>query len=197
MEMDDIYDMKIVMCRLEKCFEKVNSPYFWHQNETIFRIEHSVQYAIFLYILSNELYKAGRIKKAAFVYYLNKIMHSVEWFYAIELPEYFGAEHPLGSVLGKAVYGNYFFTYQGVTVGGNRKGEKLYYPVIGDHVTMFSDSKIIGKAHIGDNTIIAANTYIKDIDIPSNSIVFGQYPNLIIKQADEKVKQISASIWKE
>lgn len=124
-------------------------------------------------------------------------MHSVEWFYAVELPEYFGAEHPLGSVLGKAVYGNYFFTYQGVTVGGNRKGEKIYYPVIGDHVTMFSDSKIIGKAHIGDNIIIAANAYIKDTNIPSNSIVFGQWPNLIIKHADDKAKRLSASIWKK
>lgn len=71
LEMEDVYDMKIVMHRLEKCFEKSNSPYFWHQNKTIFRIEHSVQYAIFLYILSNELYKAGEIKKASFVYYLN------------------------------------------------------------------------------------------------------------------------------
>lgn len=197
LEMEDVCDMKTVMSRLEKCFEKINSPYFWHQNKTTFKIEHSVQYAIFLYILSNELYRAGKIKKASFVYYLNKIMHSVEWFYAIELPEYFGAEHPLGSVLGKAVYGNYFFAYQGVTVGGNREGEKLYYPVIGEHVTMFSDSKIIGKAQIGDNTIIAANTYIKDTDIPSNSIVFGQYPNLIIKHAGEKAKQISASIWRK
>lgn len=62
---------------------------------------------------------------------------------------------------------------------------------------MFSDSKIIGKAHIGDNIIIAANAYIKDTNIPSNSIVFGQWPNLIIKHADEKAKRLSASIWKK
>ena len=52
---------------------------------------------------------------ASYAYYLNKIMNSVDWFYAIELPDVFCAEHPVGSVLGRAKWnGNRFFVYQRV-----------------------------------------------------------------------------------
>lgn len=45
-------------------------------------------------------------------------MNGVDLFYAIELPQKFGAEHPLGSVMGRAKYSEGFFFYQGCTVGG-------------------------------------------------------------------------------
>ena len=123
----------------------------------------TAEYSIFLYYLSNNLYKEKKEEAASYVYYLNKVMHSVDWFYAIDLPEYFGAEHPLGCILRRAKYGDYFFVYQGVTIGGNRHGGVLSYPTIGNNVTLY------------------ANTYIKDELIPDNCIVFGQSPNLTIK----------------
>jgi len=46
---------------------------------------------------------------------------------------------------------------------------------------MYSGSKIIGKSVIGNNVTIAANTYIKDAEIPNGAMVFGQSPNLVIK----------------
>ena len=95
----------------------------------------------------------------------------------VRLPEVFFFEHPLGLILGRAKYGNNFFAMQGCTVGGN----KGIYPIIGENVKMFSDSKVLGNSNIGDNVLISANSYIKDTDIPRNSIVFGQSPNLIIK----------------
>lgn len=182
--------------RLEICFSKVKSGYFRHNGEIAFKIEHSVQYAVWLYILSNQLYKDGFEENAAFVYYLNKIMHAVDWFYAIELPEMFLAEHPLASVLGRASYGNRFFVYQGVTVGGNRKGDELYYPEIGENVLLYADSKILGKSKIGNNVIVSVGTIIKDAVIPDNSIVFGQSPNLIIRTKSEKdIKDMMRHIW--
>jgi serine O-acetyltransferase len=87
--------------------------------------------------------------------------------------------------MGRAKYGNRFFFYQGCTVGGNRNKGILEYPVIGENVTMYSDSKIIGNSIIGNNVLISANAYIKNEKIPDNSIVFGQSPNLIIKQRKE------------
>jgi serine O-acetyltransferase len=119
-------------------------------------------------------------------------MNSVELFYAIELPKHFCMEHPLGTVLGRAQYGDYFFFYQGCTVGGNNS----YYPVIGNNVTMYSNSKVLGNSHIGDNVVIGANAYIKDTDIPENSIVFGQYPDNIIKSSmNNKIDDINKSLW--
>ena len=114
-------------------------------------------------------------------------MHSVDWFYAVKLPEYFWAEHPLGSIVGRAEIGDYLFLYQGTTIGGNWKDGQLYYPVTGHHVLMYSDSKILGNSVVGNYVIISANTYVLDSIIPDNSIVFGQSPNLVFKQrtADE------------
>ena len=193
---EDIEEIERALQRMEKCFAKVNSKYFRDGEEVIFKVENSVQYAIFLYLMSNELYISQKEEKASFVYYLNKIMNSVEWFYAVKLPEYFCAEHPLGSVLGRATYGNYFYIYQDVTVGGSWKENEVCYPIIGEHVTMFSNSKVLGKAYIGNNTVIAANTYIINTAIPDNSMVFGQSPNLIIKQRDTKdIEKMFKEFW--
>ena len=92
---------------------------------------HTVSWSVFLYYLSNTLSDGGGEKhtpdrEAEVVYYLNKVMHANDWFYGIQLPNHFWAEHPLGSVLGRAKYGDYFFVYQGTTVGGNRKNGELF-----------------------------------------------------------------------
>lgn len=144
---------------------------------------HSVQYMTFLYYLSHDIFKnenAGQLCDK--IYYLNKIFHSVDLFYAIDLPEQFGAEHPLGSVMGRAKYSNGFFFYQGCTVGGTYdKAGNIHYPVIEENVKMYANSSILGECHIGKNVQIGAGALVKNQDIPDNSIVFGQSPNLIIK----------------
>lgn len=144
---------------------------------------HSVMYCIWLYWLSRYVYETSGGSLADKVYYLNKVMHSVDILYAVELPRQWSCEHPLGSVMGRAKYSDGFFFNQGCTVGGNydRLGN-LYYPVIGKNVTMHSNAKILGKSIIGDNCIISANTYIINAEIPNNSMIFGCSPSLIIKK---------------
>lgn len=92
---------------------------------------HTVEWSIFLYYVSNELCRNGNEQWASKVYFLNKIMCSVDWFYAIELPDHFWAEHPVGSVLGRAKYGDNLFIYQGTTVGGSPKNGEIKYPKLG------------------------------------------------------------------
>ena len=55
------------------------------------------------------------------------------------------------------------------------------FPEIGENVQMFSGAKILGRCKIGDDVIISANSYIKDENVPSNSLVFGSSPSLAIK----------------
>ncbi len=109
-------------------------------------------------------------------------MNSVDWFYATELPVHFFAEHPVGSVMGKAKYGDNFFFYQGCTVGVNylSNGETVK-PTIGNNVLMLSNSSIYGSSHVGNNVIISANAKVINDNIPDNSIVFGSSPSLIVK----------------
>ena len=154
-----------------------SNKYFEGISVETFNIFHSVQNTMFLYWLSHELFLSGHVGLAAKVYYLNKMLNCVELFYEVELPDIWFCEHPLGSVMGRARYGNHFFFGQGCTVGQNHG----IYPIIGEHVSMLSDSKIIGRSTIGDHCVISANTYIKDENIPSHSVVFGQSPNLIVK----------------
>ena len=145
---------------------------------------------IFLYYMSNELYKRGKSSELCDkVYYLNKIMNSVDLFYAIELPERFGAEHPVGSVMGRAKYGDNLYFYQNCTVGGvETKDGPESYPVLGNNVLLCANSSIIGKCNIGNNVKLGAGALVKNQDIPDDSLVFGQSPNLIIKKQKNGTK---------
>lgn len=107
-----------------------------------------------------------------------------------------GGEHPLGSVIGRAKLGDYLFVYQGTTIGGNLKNGKLYYPVIGKYVLMYSNSKILGNSHVGNNVILAADACVLNDDVPENCIVFGKSPNLVIKRKDKnEIIQKMSHIW--
>ena len=187
--------IEMAVKRTDMCLTHTANKYCFKgtEKEIPFSVYNSLQYCIFLYHMSRVAFEKDKNgANAEKFYYLNKIMHSVDFFYAIELPAIWSAEPPLGSVMGRAKYSDYFFFYQGCTVGGN-KGK---YPTIGKYVTMYSNSKILGEAIIGDNVIVAANTYIKNEIIPANSIVFGQSPNLVIKsKAEEEIKRITAHIW--
>ena len=177
--------------RTSECFAKGYNKYF--SKETGLNPFNSLMYTTYLYQISHRLYKEGHSLVADKVYYLNKMLNAVDLFYAIDLPKHWNCEHPIGSIMGRAKYGDYFLFYQSCTVGGNTSdGKHFDYPVLGNHVTMYSGAKVLGKSNIGNNVIIGANAYIKDTNIPDNSLVFGQHPNLIIKPNNNSIP-----FWKE
>ncbi len=175
--LNEYMNATIDKCRY--CIQNITNKHFNGEINPL----HSGQWCIFLYFLSNTLSSATHKKLADKVYYLNKVMHSIDIYHEVNLPRVFFLEHPVGSVFGRAKYGENFFAMQNCTVGGNvnKNSGNIDYPIIGNNVKMYSGSKIIGKSIIGDNVTIAANTYIKDAEIPDGAIVFGQSPDLIIK----------------
>ena len=177
-------NISIALSRSEHCFSKSsNNKYYKRDLETYFNPFHSGQYCIFLYFLSNSIWRSDPRKNnlADRIYYLNKALNALDLFYEVEMPDVFFLDHPVGSVLGRAKYGKNFCFAQNCTVGNN----KGTYPEIGENVKMLANTTILGKCKIGNNVIISANTYIKDSDIPNNCIVFGSSPNLTIKLRDE------------
>lgn len=60
----------------------------------------------------------------------------------------------------------------GVTIGQTNRGDKKGVPVIGDDVWIGTNSVIVGGIKIGNNVLIAPNSYIVN-DVPDNSIVVG------------------------
>ena len=76
---------------------------------------------------------------------------------------------------------------------GKRKGT----PHIGDKVWIGVNSTIVGSVVIGDDVLIAPNTYI-NCDVPAHSVVFGN--PCIIKHVDNATKDYVnhiAQIWKK
>lgn len=164
----------------------------YNQAEREFSPYNTCQYCMFLYTLSRVYALRGEAENADIIYCLNKTLHGVDLYHGIQLPKIWGMEHPLGSVMGRAVYGDRFFFYQGCTVGGSGGA----YPHIGADVIMYSNSKVLGNSVIGNRVILSANTYVIKRNIPSNSLVFGQGDQLLIKPiSDERFIQMCAHIW--
>ena len=166
--------------RLEERFSRIKNKYYNRDGETLFDPLHGCQWTHFLYTLSNEIYHRGGMRSISDkIYSLNRALSSADLYYEVELPDVFTFDHPLGAVMGRADYSNFFTFSQGCTVGNNHGA----YPRFGERVFMLSNSKVIGDCVVGNNVVIAANAYVKDQDIPSNSLVFGVSPNLIIKES--------------
>lgn len=185
---------------IDKAIDRANYAFSFSANK-YFQVNrpypspfHSGQYTILLYYLANEMFLTDRNGgNAEKVYYLNKVLNSVDVFYEVCMPSVFGLEHPLGSVMGRGLYGNRFFFYQGCTIGGSNGA----YPTLGDGVIMYSNSKILGGCHVGNNVIMSANSYIINTDIPNNSIVFGQGRDAIVKPITEaKYNEMTKQFWK-
>lgn len=126
------------------------------------------------------------------LYAVSKALSGADLFYQVELPNVFFFDHPVGSVIGRASYSDFFDFGQGCTVGNNHG----VYPTFGESVFMMSDSKVIGDCRIGDFVIIGANSYIKDREVPSDSLVFGQEPNVVIKHRPDYVREHAEKVFR-
>jgi serine O-acetyltransferase len=177
--LDNILDD--VLAKTEHCFSYNKNKYYHKNGQTYFHPFHSGQYSIFLYFLSRRLFLEKQALLADKVYYLNKTLNSVDLYHEVEMPDIFGLDHPLGSVIGRAKFSNYFYFTQNCTVGNNHGR----YPSFGRNVKLFAGAAVIGNCIIGDNCIISARTFIKDQNVPPNSLVFGSSPDLVIKSKEE------------
>lgn len=191
---------------LNKCLEELSDIFKIYYSNVVskynktnrFDYLYTIDYTLLLFWASKLLYKHGDIKNANKLYYLNKIMHSIDWYYAIDLPILFSCEHPLGSVLGRAEYSNKLFIYQGVTIGGSGRKGSLCYPKLGENIVVYSNSSILGSTQIGNNVIIGANVKLIDENIPGNAIVFMQGNELVIVKKDKfYMEKRLSDFWKE
>ena len=170
-----------VLKRTSHCFSASTNKYYHDNSGLVFNPYHSGQYAIFLYFLANQLWKTNPNSRqiADKIYYLNKTLNGLDIFYEVEMPSIFFLDHPVGSVLGRAKYGDGFSFSQNCTVGNNHG----IYPEIGKNVVLHSGAKILGSCKIGNDVVVSANCYIKDQNVLDGCLVFGVSPNLIFKKS--------------
>ena len=81
--------------------------------------------------------------------------------------------HPYGiTINAQAVIGRNCNIHKGATIGQENRGKRKGVPTIGNCVWIGINSTVVGNITIGDDVLIAPNTYV-NCDIPPHSIVFG------------------------
>jgi serine O-acetyltransferase len=168
--------VELALGRIEHCFSRVRLKGFFSDGEARFSHWHSDQYAIFLYYLANSAFreKPGH-PIADKAYALNKALHALDAFYEVELPDVFAVQHPVGTVLGRATYSDYFICYHNCTVGANLDDD---YPAFGRGVVMYGGSRVIGKTVVGDNSFVSTGAIVVDGGkYGPDSVLHGVHPN--------------------
>ena len=81
--------------------------------------------------------------------------------------------HPYGITINpNIVFGKNCNIHKGATIGQENRGSRKGVPTIGDCVYIGINSTIVGKIHIGNDVLIAPNSYV-NCDVPDHSIVLG------------------------
>ena len=123
---------------------------------------------------------------------LTELAHSrtgIDIHPAATIGDHFCIDHGTGVVIGEtAIIGSHVVLYQGVTLGAKNfeydaDGKPMdipRHPILEDHVTVYSNTSILGRVRIGHDTIIGGNVWLTQ-DVPANSIVLQSTPEIRIK----------------
>jgi serine O-acetyltransferase len=171
-------DIDEALARLKHC---INAVRMWRPGE--FDYLHSSQYTIFLYFLSNTIWRNRQDKQLCTkLFYLNKALNGIDCFYEIELPEIFFIGHSVGIVLAKASYANYLVLYQNSTVGKNHG----VAPVLEEGVILYPNTAVIGRSLVRKNSVISQGTSIINQETPGDCLVFAGEKGKLQVRANEK-----------
>lgn len=127
--------------------------------------------------------------------FLNKMLHkkmSVEIPRSIQLGKGALLLHPYSITFNSGcIIGDNFTICKGATIGNSKTG-KIGAPVIGNNVYVGLNSTIVGGIHIGNDVMIAANSFV-NFDVPDGALVIGS-PGVIHKKEKPSKPYVSNSI---
>jgi len=115
---------------------------------------------------------------------------------AAQIGDHFCIDHGTGVVIGEtAIIGSHVVLYQGVTLGAKNfeydaDGKPMdipRHPILEDHVTVYSNTSILGRVTIGHDTVIGGNVWLTQ-DVPANSVVLQSNPEIRIKDKGHRTK---------
>lgn len=164
---------------LKRQFSRIRSKYFSDDGAPVVRVANNAQYTIFLYWLSCKVFAAGRRIEADRIYALLRMVSGADIYYEVSLPELWGCDHPLGSVIGRAEFADdatFFFSQNCNT--GNNDG---IYPRVRGNLLMLPNSSLLGDTEVTGNVIMSNGACAIDAGKLSDCIVFGRSPELTIK----------------
>jgi len=161
---------------IQKAFEKTITDVNYHfpdlsMEEIKSRIEtNNNELAIFLFRLGRELHENSMDDLKPQIHWLLKELCSCEIYFNNEIAEGFYVIHGEGTVIGsRNKIGKGFKIHQGCTVGHKKNGEGNGN-VIGNNVTMYCNSSIIGELKIGNDVVIGGHVMVYN-DVQENTII--------------------------
>ena len=172
-----VYNSKTILDEIIlSAFDKTVADVQYHfPNLSTADIETSIksnnnELAIFLYRLGNEIHKHGLEELKPQIHWLLKELCCCEIYFNNIIDVGFYIVHGQGTIIGsRNTIGKGFIVHQGCTIGhkknGHGDGNK-----IGNNVTIYCNSSIIGELTIGDNVIIGAHLLINK-DVSDNKII--------------------------
>jgi serine O-acetyltransferase len=170
-DIDIAYDL--ALDRLEYCFKHISFPAYGDgKGQTYFSHMHSDQYSTFLYFLSNSLWKQSENKPICDkLIGLNKTLNGLFYSYKGGLPDIFFLAHPVGTIIGNAVYSDFLVIFQNVTINTDQKEDGSPAPELGKGLFLGAGAKIIGNKPVGDCVSIGVDAVVYNREIPDNSVV--------------------------
>ena len=164
-----------------------NDPAVTDKGEVI--LSYPLAYTMIHYRAAHALYTLGvpRIPRM-----LTELAHSrtgIDIHPAAQIGDHFCIDHGTGVVIGQtAIIGSHVVLYQGVTLGAKnfeydeegRPKDVPRHPILEDHVTVYSNTSILGRIRIGHDTVVGGNIWLTQ-DVPANSIVLQSTPEIRIK----------------
>ena len=150
----------------------------WHPSDEHIlqkRVERNPQLiAILLYRISHIMYVSrdnleDRYRNEDAYSLLSRHIGQMELFYSAEIGNGLKINHGIGLIIGaRCKVGNNCLIHQGCTIGDRNGGR----PVIGNNVTLYAGSMVLGDIQIGDNCIIGANSIVTR-SFPENCVLVG------------------------
>ena len=151
-----------------------------------------------------KLSEGKKIPGFHFMYHLRKasihkkmsILGMYYRFMVRKLTYKYGFQIPINTSIGEGFYIGHFGTVvinpkakigkncniaHTTTIGQSNRGKFKGYPTIGDKVWIGTGSVIVGNVKIGNNVLIAPNSFV-NIDIPDNSVVTGNPAKVINRE---------------
>ncbi|CAA6605838.1 Serine O-acetyltransferase [Rhodospirillaceae bacterium LM-1] len=163
------------LARLEHCHSNIAWQYYRSEGMPIFDHQHTDHWAAYLYLLGNCINRGGGdIRTADKSYALNRALHGIDVYHSVELPPVFLFSHPVGTVIGKAKFDDFFAICQNCYIGGDQFD---HMPTIGRGVVLYAGASVIGPCNIGGNCVVSPGAIV-ETDVPKGSMVYGQHPSI-------------------
>ncbi len=126
--------------------------------------------AIYLFRLGQIIHERNLDKLKPQLHWLLKQYCSCEVYFNNQIEEGFYVVHGQGTVIGsRNKIGKGFIVHHGCTIGHKRNGTGNGN-IIGDNVTLYANSSIIGELNIGNDVVIGAHVLVTK-DVPDNTVV--------------------------